>query len=45
MALRLGRLFGNPPDFWLNLQRSVDLFDAQAARGAEVEQIKPLQVA
>jgi addiction module HigA family antidote len=45
MALRLGRLFGNPPDFWLNLQRSVDLFDAQAARGAEVDQIKPLQVA
>jgi antitoxin HigA-1 len=25
MALRLGRLFGNSPAFWLNLQRAVDL--------------------
>ena len=44
MALRLGRLFGNSAEFWLNLQRSIDLFDAQAANGAEVEHIKPLRV-
>jgi addiction module HigA family antidote len=25
MALRLSRLFGNTPEFWLNLQRAVDL--------------------
>lgn len=25
MALRLGRLFGNSPAFWLNLQRAVDI--------------------
>lgn len=25
MALRLSRLFGNSPEFWLNLQRAVDL--------------------
>jgi addiction module HigA family antidote len=25
MALRLGRLFGNSPEFWLNLQRDYDL--------------------
>ncbi|WP_386077998.1 HigA family addiction module antitoxin [Vreelandella sp. F11] len=25
MALRLARLFGNSPEFWLNAQRSVDL--------------------
>ena len=24
MALRLGRLFGNSPEFWLNAQRAVD---------------------
>ena len=45
MALRLGRLFGNTAEFWLNLQRSIDLFDAQVAAGGEVEHIKPLRVA
>ncbi len=25
MALRLGRLFGNTPEFWLDLQRNHDL--------------------
>ena len=45
MALRLGRLFGNSAEFWLNLQRSIDLFDAQVAAGGEVEHIKPLRVA
>ncbi len=28
MALRLARLFGNSPAFWLNAQRAVDLWDA-----------------
>lgn len=45
MALRLGRLFGNSAEFWLNLQRSIDLFDTQATTGAEVERIQPLRVA
>jgi addiction module HigA family antidote len=45
MALRLARLFGNSPEFWLNLQRSVDLWDAQAAIEDDVRQIKPLRVA
>jgi len=45
MALRLARLFGNSPELWLNLQRSVDLWDAQAAIADQVRQIKPLCVA
>jgi antitoxin HigA-1 len=28
MALRLARLFGNAPEFWLNAQRAVDLWEA-----------------
>jgi len=28
MALRLAKLFGNSPEFWLNAQRAVDLWDA-----------------
>jgi antitoxin HigA-1 len=45
MALRLSRLFGNTPEFWLNAQRAVDLWEAASAIGAEVERIKPLKVA
>lgn len=29
MALRLARFFGNTPEFWLNAQRAVDLWDAE----------------
>jgi addiction module HigA family antidote len=45
MALRLSRLFGNSPDFWLNAQRVVDLWDAAQEIGNEVEKINPLAVA
>jgi addiction module HigA family antidote len=45
MALRLARLFGNSPEFWLNPQRSVDLWDAQTAIKDDVRHIKPLCVA
>jgi addiction module HigA family antidote len=30
MSLRLAKLFGNSPEFWLNAQRAVDLWDARA---------------
>jgi addiction module HigA family antidote len=45
MALRLSRLFGNSPEFWLNAQRSVDLWDAVQAIRADVDRIQPLSVA
>lgn len=45
MALRLSKLFGNTPEFWLNLQRAVDLWDAEQAIRTEVKHIKPLRVA
>jgi addiction module HigA family antidote len=45
MALRLGRLFGNAPEFWLNAQRAVDLWDAAQAIRADVRRIKPLNAA
>jgi len=45
MALRLARLFGNSPEFWLNAQRAVDLWQAQNSLGKRVERIKPLKVA
>ena len=45
MALRLGRLFGNAPEFWLNAQRAVDLWDAAQSLKAEMALITPLRVA
>ena len=45
MALRLSRLFGNAPEFWLNAQRAVDLWDASEALKGNMAHIKPLRVA
>ncbi len=45
MALRLARLFGNTPEFWLDAQRAVDLWDAERALKKCVNQIKPLTAA
>lgn len=45
MALRLARLFGNSPEFWLNAQRAVDLWDATRAIENDVSKIKPLDAA
>ena len=45
MALRLSRLFGNSPEFWLNAQRGVDLWDAAQSIKGEMARIKPLRVA
>lgn len=45
MALRLSRLFGNSPEFWLNAQRAVDLWDAQRSSRIKILRIKPLRAA
>ena len=45
MALRLSRLFGNSPDFWLNAQRAVDLWEASKAIRTDVRKIRPLSAA
>lgn len=45
MALRLARLFGNSPEFWLNAQRAVDLWSAAQSIKQEVDRIKPLHAA
>lgn len=42
MALRLARLFGNTPEFWLTALRAVDLWDAARASQSKLERIQPL---
>jgi len=45
MALRLARLFGNSPEFWLNAQRAVDLWHAAETIREDVARIQPLSAA
>ncbi|WKZ13377.1 MAG: HigA family addiction module antitoxin [Gammaproteobacteria bacterium] len=45
MALRLGTYFGTSPEFWMNLQQSYELEEAQRAAGASVRRIQPRQKA
>lgn len=45
MALRLSRLFGNSPDFWLNAQRAVDLWVANNSLEQELAKIQQLKAA
>ncbi|NDW03191.1 HigA family addiction module antitoxin [Jiella pacifica] len=46
-ALILARVFGNTPDFWLNVQRRNDLWQAMDSpeQRARIERAKPLSSA
>ena len=43
MALRLGKLFGNGPTLWLNMQQAYDLWATERELAAELAAIKPLR--
>ena len=45
MALRLSRLFGNSPDFWLNAQHERDLWESEKRYYEELSKIQPLNAA
>lgn len=45
MALRLSRLFGNTPEFWLTAQLAVDLWEAQNSYKKELRHIQLLKAA
>lgn len=42
MALRLSRAFSTTPDLWLNMQRNVDLWEAQQGDG-QWRQVRPIE--
>jgi antitoxin HigA-1 len=46
-ALILARVFGNSAEFWLNLQRRIDLWDAQNSpkRKQRIDRAKPISQA
>ncbi len=45
MALRFGKLLGNGPDIWINMQRAFDLRTAEAALAKELAAIPTLTAA
>ncbi len=45
MALRLSRLFGNSPEFWLTAQHARDLWESEQGFKKELSKIKPLHAA
>ena len=42
MALKLSRLFGNSPEFWLNAQRTRDLWESEQRYRKDLQKIRPL---
>jgi len=44
MALRLSRLFGNSPEFWLNAQHARDLWDSEQLYWNDLNNIQQLAV-
>lgn len=45
MALRLGRFFGNGPEFWLNMQSNYDLEILARTMERELAHIAPMKAA
>ncbi len=45
MALRLGKLLGNGPELWINLQRTHDLAVAERELAGEIKKIPRLSAA
>ena len=45
MALKLSRLFGNSPEFWMKAQHARDLWDSEQSHKAELAHIQPLPTA
>lgn len=43
MALRLSRLFGSTPEFWLRMQQAHDLWHERRALAEELARIEPVE--
>lgn len=43
MCLKFGRLFGTTPQFWMNMQAEVDIWNSLELHRAEIEVVQPLE--
>lgn len=44
MCLRLARLFGTSPQFWMNMQAKVDLWNSLELHRDDIDAIEPFEV-
>ena len=44
MALKLARLFGNSPEFWMKAQHKRDLWESEQRHQSELADIEPLAI-
>lgn len=44
IAIKLAAALGNSPEFWLNIQHAVDLWDTRNRYQDEARQVKPLSI-
>jgi addiction module HigA family antidote len=44
MALKLARLFGNSPEFWMKAQHNRDLWESEQQHQSELAEIEPLSI-
>ena len=45
MAHRIGKLFGNGPTLWVNMQKAIDLWDAEREHSTDYKKIQTLEIA
>lgn len=45
MALRLAKVFGTTPHYWMNMQRNIDLWDSLDANYDEIASLDPIPLA
>lgn len=43
MCLRLARLFGTTPQFWLNMQAKLDIWNSMELHREDIEAIEPIE--
>ncbi len=43
MALRIGKLFGNGPTLWVNMQKAIDIWDAERKHSTDYMKIQTLK--
>ncbi|MGK7899447.1 MAG: HigA family addiction module antitoxin [Xenococcus sp. (in: cyanobacteria)] len=43
-ALRLAKYFGTTPDFWLNMQRANNIYQAMKKEGEQIDKIQPIVI-
>ena len=45
MAHRIGNLFGNGPTLWVNMQKAIDIWDAEREHSTDYAKIQTLEIA